>query len=106
MVLLKVIILGTSPAETLRLEEALHQTGYLETFRYIGLEQAMERIPNWEDCDLLMARYQEQTAADMLSLFAPVLRKTNPPIVFLIDPYDPVLITRLLNAGALRVLPM
>lgn len=106
MVQLKVIIVGTSPAETLRLEEALHQTGYLETFRYVGLEQALDRVPDWDEWDLLIARYQERTGSTLLSLLAPVLRGAVPPVIFLVDPYDPLLVTRLLNLGARRVLPM
>src|SRR5512142_3120217 len=100
MVQLKVIIVGTSPAETLRLEEALQQTGCLDTFRYVGLEQVLDRVPDWDAWDLLIARYQDRTGATLLSLLAPVLRKSTPPVIFLVDPYDPLLVTRLLNHGA------
>lgn len=106
MVQLRVIIVGTSPAETLRLEEALQQAGALQSFRYIGLEQALDRLPDWDEWDLLMARHQERTSDTLLSLMAPVLRKASPPVIFLVEPYDPVVVNRLLNAGARRVLPL
>ena len=106
MVRLKVAIVGTSPAETLRLEEALHQTGYLESFRYLGLEQAMERIPVWKDWDLLLARCPLDNRESLLSFLAPTLHEAAPPIIFLVDIYDPLLVTHLLNAGACRVLPL
>lgn len=106
MVQLKVMIVGTSPAETLRLEDALHQTGYLDMFRYIGLEQAMDRVPDWDEWDLLMARYQERTGSNLLSLLASVLRNAYPPVIFLVDSYDPLLVTQLLNVGGKRVLSM
>jgi PAS domain S-box-containing protein len=106
MVQLKVMILGTSPAETLFLEEALHQIGCLETFRYIGLEQAMERVPNWQEWNLLIVRFQEQNSEKLLPLLASPLREGLPPVFFLVDSYDPLLVTRLLNAGARRVLPI
>jgi PAS domain S-box-containing protein len=106
MVRLKVIIVGTSPAETLRVEEALQQAGYLETFRYVGLEQALDRVPDWDEWDLLIVRYQDRTGSTLLSLLAPVLRKLSPPVIFLVDPFDPILVTRLLNANARRVLPI
>jgi len=106
MVQLRVIIVGTSPAETLRLEEALQQTGCLSTFRYIGLEQALDRIPDWGDWDLIMARYQERTSQVVESLLSPVLRAALPPAIFLIEPFDPLVVTRLLNMGVRRVLPM
>jgi len=106
MVRLKVIIVGTSPAETMRVEDALQQTGYLETFRYVGLEQALDRVPDWEEWDLLIARYQDRTGSTLLSLLAPVLRRLVPPVIFMVDPFDPILVTRLLNANARRVLPM
>jgi PAS domain S-box-containing protein len=103
---LRVMIVGTSAAETMRVEDALQQTGYLEVFRYIGLEQALDRIPDWDEWDLLIARYQDRTGSTLLSLLAPVLRRSTPPIIFLVDPYDPILVTRLLNANARRVLPV
>jgi PAS domain S-box-containing protein len=106
MVRLKVIIVGTSPAETMRVEDCLEQTGYLETFRYVGLEQALDRVPDWNEWDLLIARYQDRTGSTLLSLLAPVLRRSTPPVIFLVDPFDPILVTRLLNANARRVLPM
>lgn len=106
MALLKVIILGTSPAETLRLEEALHQTGCLGTSRYIGLEPAQNRIPVWTEWDLIIARYQERTGTAELSLLASVLRQGSPPVIFLVDPFDPLLVNRLQNAGGIRVLPV
>jgi PAS domain S-box-containing protein len=106
MVQLKVIIVGTSPAETLRLEEALQQTGYLDTFRYIGLEQALDHVPAWDEWDLLIARYQDRTGSTLLSLLTPVMRGGILPVIFLVDPFDPLLVTRLLNNGARRVLPM
>lgn len=106
MVRLKVIAIGTSPAETLLMEEALHQTGYLESFRYIGLEQALERVPGWEEWDLIMARYSETASGRLLSLLAPVLRSSIPPVFFFIDPFDPAIVTRLLNIGGRRVLPI
>src|SRR5512138_1809442 len=99
MVQLKVIIVGTSPAETLRLEEALQQTGYLDTFRYIGLEQALDHVPAWDEWDLLIARYQDRTGSTLLSLLTPVLRGGVLPVIFLVDPFDPLLVTRLLNNG-------
>lgn len=105
MVRLRVIGIGTSPAETLLMEEALHQAGYLETFRYIGMEHAMEHAPDWGEWDLVMARYNEATCGQMLSLLAPVLRASTPPVIFMIHPFDPVVVTRLLNAGGRRVLP-
>ena len=103
---LKVIIIGTSPAETLRLEETLRETGSLHTFRYIGLEQAAEHIPNWQDWDLLIARYQERTGDLLLAVLAPVLRTGTPPVLVLTDAYEPRITTRLLNSGAVRVLPV
>lgn len=106
MVQLKVMIVGTSPAETMRLEDALHQTGYLDMFRYIGLEQAMDHVPDWDEWDLLMARYQERTGSNLLSLLASVLRNAYPPVIFLVDSYDPLLVTQLLNVGGKRVLSM
>jgi PAS domain S-box-containing protein len=106
MAQLKVILVGTSPAETLRLEEALQQSGYLDGFRYVGLEQALDRVPDWEEWDLLIARYQDRTGSTLLSLLAPVLRKCSPPILFLVDPFEPVLVNQLLNAGGRRVLPI
>lgn len=106
MVQLRVIVVGTSPAETLRLEEALQQAGALQSFRYIGLEQALDRTPDWDECDLLMARDQEQTRDTLLALVAPILRKASPPVIFLTQPYDPIVVNRLLNAGGRRVLPL
>lgn len=106
MVRLKVVIVGSTPAETLQIEEALQQTGCLDSFRYLGLEQAQERVPNWEAWDLVLARYQEKTGPELLSLLAPVLRGLTPRVIFLVDPYDPLLVTRMLNAGASHVLPI
>ncbi len=106
MVRLKVVIVGTTPAETLRLEEAMQQTGCLDSFRYAGLEQAQERIPDWESWDLILARYQEKTGPALLSLLAPVLRNPTPHVIFLVDQYEPIFVTRMLNAGASHVLPM
>ncbi len=106
MVRLKVGIVGTSPAETLRLEEALNQIDCLDTFRYLGLEQALEAVPNWEAWDLILARYDETRGAALLSLLAPVLRGAVPPVFFLVEAFDPHLVIQLLNAGGLRVLPV
>jgi len=106
MARLKVIIIGTTPAETLRMEEALHQTGYLESFRYVGFEQALDRAPAWGEWHLVMARYTETTCDPMLSLLAPILRQSHPPVLFLTNLYDPIIVTRLLNAGGKRVLPI
>ena len=53
MVQLNVIIVGTSPAETLRLEGALQQTQYLHRFKYISLEPAVNGSPNWNSWDRL-----------------------------------------------------
>ncbi len=106
MASLKVMLIGTSPAETMRLEDALHQTGYLDTFRYVGLDQALERVPDWDEWDLLMVRYQERSSSTTLSLLASVLRGSTPPVIFLVDSFEPLLVTRLLNAGAIRVLPI
>lgn len=106
MVQLKVIIVGTSPAETLRLEEALNQIDCLETFRYIGLEQALTTIPDWQAWDLLIVRDQPNTRDQVLALLAAPLRESTIPVIYLIDPYDPQLITRLLNAGVCRILPV
>lgn len=106
MVQLRVIIVGTSPAETLRLEEALQQTGCLSSFRYVGLDQALDRVPDWGEWDLIMVRYQERTSQAVLSLLSPVLRGLTPPVIFLVDLFDALLVTRLLNFGARRVLPI
>lgn len=106
MVQLRVIIVGTSPAETLRVEEAFQQAGALLSFRYIGLEQALDRVPDWDEWDLLMARYQDRTSDTLLSLMAPALRKESPPVIFLVESYDPIVVNRLLNAGARRVFPL
>ncbi len=106
MVQLNVIIVGTSPAETLRLEGALQQTQYLHRFKYISLELAVNGSPNWNSWDLLIARYQEETGAALLSLLAPVLHHNTPPVLFLVDPFDPLLFMRLINHGARRVIPM
>ena len=106
MMRLKVVIVGSTPAETLQIEEALQQTGCLDSFRYLGLEQAQERVPNWESWDLVLARYQEKTGPELLGLLAPVLRGLTPRVIFLVDPYDPLLVTRMLNAGASNVLPV
>lgn len=105
MTLLKVVIIGTSPVETLQVEEALLQTGCLDSFRYIGLEQALDNVPDWDEWDLVFARYYENTGGDLLSLLSPVLREAALPTIFLIDGFDPQLVTRLMNAGAVRVLP-
>jgi PAS domain S-box-containing protein len=106
MVQLNVLIVGTTPAETLLIEEALNTAGCLKSFRYVGLEQAMDRIPDWQEWDLLIARYIESTGSALLSLLAPVLRQSSPPVMFLVDHFEPLCVARLLNAGALRVLPV
>ena len=106
MLRLKVVIVGTTPAETLHLEEALQQTGCLETFRYMGLVQAQERVPDWNDWDLIVARYQEKTGPILLALLAPVLRSPSPRVILLVDAFDPLFVTRMLNAGASHVLPI
>lgn len=106
MVQLKVIVVGASPAESIRLEEALLQAGCLERYRHFSLDLAMKDAPNWDEWDLLIARYPEASGESLLSFLAPCLRKLVPPVFFLIDPFDPVVITRLLNAGARRVLPV
>jgi PAS domain S-box-containing protein len=106
MVQCRVIIVGATPAESLCLEEALNQAGCLENFRSVALEQAMDRVPDWDEYNLLIARYYEQTGPALLSLLAPVLRTQSPPVMFLIDPYDPAAVARLLNAGGKRILPV
>lgn len=106
MVQLRVIMVGTSPAETLRLEEALQQTGCLNAFRYVGLEQAIDRVPDWNEWDLIMVRYQDHISHTVLSLFSPILRGRTPPVIFLVDSFDALLVNRLLNMGVWRVLPI
>ncbi len=106
MVQLKVIIVGTSPAETFRLEEAMQQAGCLAAFRYVGLEQALGLSPDWNEWDLVIARYGEWTGSLLLSLLAPVLRKSSPPVFFLVDQYNPRQVSRLLDTGGRRVLPV
>ncbi|HEX9018542.1 MAG TPA: hypothetical protein VF806_05125, partial [Anaerolineaceae bacterium] len=59
MVQLKVIVVGASPAESIRLEEALLQAGCLERYRHFSLDLAMKDAPNWDEWDLLIARYPE-----------------------------------------------
>jgi len=106
MTQLRVIIVGTSPVETMRLEDALQQTNRLETFRYIGLEQALDHVPDWDEWDLIITRYHEQTGQSLVSLLSSVLRKNTPPVFTLVDSFNPVLVTRLLNTGVRRVLPV
>jgi PAS domain S-box-containing protein len=106
MVQLKVIIVSTSPAETMHVEEVLAQTGYLGQFRYIGLEQAMLQVPNWKEWDLVIARYQDWTGSMLISLLAPVLRNSLPPVFFLVEKYNPILVNQLLDNGGRRVLPI
>jgi PAS domain S-box-containing protein len=106
MVQLKVIIVGTTPAETLHLEQVLAQTGYLGIFRYVGLEQAIQQVPDWGSWDLVIAHYQDWTGSMLMSLLAPILRKSLPPIFFLVEKYNPILVNQLLDNGCRRVLPL
>ncbi|MBE0699201.1 MAG: PAS domain S-box protein [Anaerolineaceae bacterium] len=106
MVQLKIIIVSTTPAETLHLEQVLAQTGYLGKFHYVGLEQSILQVPDWGNWDLVIARYQDWTGSMLMSLLAPVLRKSLPPVFFLVDKYNPILVNQLLDNGSRRVLPL
>jgi PAS domain S-box-containing protein len=106
MVHLKVLLVGTTPAETLFVEELLSNTGCLQDFRYVGLEHASDRLPEWDEWNLVIARYREQTSAALLALLAPILRRSSPAVMFLVDSFDPLTVTQLLNTGAVRVLPV
>lgn len=106
MVQLKVIIVNASPAEALKLEEVLLDTACLEKFYNIGLEQVLAQVPDWTNWDLIIARYLDGSSNKLLSVLAPILRKSFPPVFFLVDQYQPALVNKLLDFGGRRVLPL
>jgi PAS domain S-box-containing protein len=105
MVQLKVLILGTSAAETFQLEGEMQNSGGLAAFRYVRLDQACAQVPDWENWDLVIARYNDQNSGLLLPLLAPILRGASPRVIFLVDLFEPVLVHRLLDVGAWRVFP-
>lgn len=106
MVQLKVIIVNTSPVDALTLEEVLRQSGRLEKIRIIGLEHGLIQVPDWKNWDLVIALFRDETGSQLLSLLAPVLRESRPPVIFLVDDFQPSRVNQLFDYGARRVFPL
>lgn len=98
-----VLVIGTSAAETLRLQKAVLRAGRLDDSLCLTWEQFAASSPDWQFWDLVCVQYQEG-AGRFLALMAPVLRSAKPPVLIVIDHFTPILVNHLFRLGAARVL--
>ena len=104
---LRILLIGTSTAETICLEAAFEQAGFLGVLSCVAWRQIAEKLPDWSAWDLICARWRvedEQNA--ILPLLSDVLEGGVPRVFFLIDGFEPALVQTLWNSGATRVLAM
>lgn len=101
---LKVLVIGASAAESLRLEDAFQRTGYLGDSLCLRWDQVAAHSPDWLSWDLVCACRPLEPENAVLPLLSPILRTGLPPVFFIVNIFNPSQVTHLWNIGATRVL--